>query len=366
MVSTIWALYLHSFLHSTSSVGFLTSLFTVIEVLAYLFMIPLIEKGNKVKMLISSLVFFVISYAIFSAFSSIYLVIGIGLLISIFTSLNINVFGIIVRDETEDSRVSKNEGIIFTLWNIAWLLGPLAAGYIAKVQGFKGVFFIAAGLILASIFAFDFFKIKDKRVSKKIDKNVLKVLLSFFSKKERLIVYLLNMAVGFWWMFIYVYMPIYIVENGQSDLFVGIFLAAVTVPLILFEYVFGKFAGDNGFKRLFFIGFAVLGVFAISCFFISNIYIIGVLLVFASLGVAMIEPNTEAYFMDVVKENQRDKYYGPYATATTIGGFLGSLPAAILLLVLPFRSLFLYFGLPMILLAFLALKIKDSYEFKKR
>ena len=60
MVSTIWAIYLESFVHNASSVGFLTSLFTATGILAYFLLIPIIEKRNKSSLLLASFLIFII------------------------------------------------------------------------------------------------------------------------------------------------------------------------------------------------------------------------------------------------------------------------------------------------------------------
>lgn len=366
IVSTIWSVYLNSFLHSSSLVGFITSFFIVAEVLAYIFLIPVIEKGNKTKMLIASLLFFVISYLLFSVYSNIYLVIILGTLISIVTSLRVTLFGLIVRDKTEDYNVSKNEGIIYALLNSAWLVGPLISGYLARVYGFKSAFFLASIFILISIFAFGFFKVKDEKRTKNVDRYMIPVVLEFFRNKGRATTYLLSIAVNFWWAFVYIYIPIYIIDKGYGGFVLGLFLAGVTLPLIFFDYLFGKLAGKKGFKKLFFIGFITLGVLSIFCFFISSLYFILGLLILASVSVSMIEPTTDAYFFDIVEEEERDKYYGVYTTSGNIGNLLGSLPAAVILLILPFKSLFVFFGIPMVIIAFFVLRIEDSYEYLKK
>ena len=366
LAATIWSVYLNSFLNNISLVGFLTSLFTVIGVFAYLILIPLIEKTNKAKMFIVSLVFFAISYLLLSVYSNIYVVIILGILIAIFSSLRVTLAGLVVRDNTEDDSVSKNEGVIYALLNSAWFVGPLIAGYLAKVYGFSSVFFFAAVFVLMSIFVFNFFRIKDNRKTKNLDKHIFRVVIEFFKNRERTLTYILTLSVSFWWTFIYVYMPIYIVDKGYGALLLGFFLAGVSVPLIFCDYISGKIANKRGFKKLFFVGFISLGTLAISCFFISNIYVVSGLLILASVSVSMIEPTSEAYFLDIIEEDERDKYYSIYTTSVNVGSLVGSLPAAALLLFLPFNSLFLYFGIPMIVLAFLALSIKDSYELDRK
>ncbi len=365
IAATIWSVYLNSFLNNMALVGFLTSLFTIVEVFAYLLLIPVIEKTNKAKMLILSLLFFVASYFLLSVYSNIYLVIILGALIAIFSSLRITLVGLVVRDNTEDTKVSRNEGVIYALLNSAWFIGPFIAGYIASRYGFSSVFFLAAIFILMSVFIFNFFHIKDNRRTKEIDHHIFRVVVEFFRNRERTLTYILTVAVTFWWTFIYVYMPIYIIDLGISKFWLGIFLAGVAVPLIFLDYIFGRIANKRGFKKLFFIGFITLGIIAISSFFISNIYIVGALLILASVSVSMIEPTSEAYFLDIIEEEERDKYYSIFTTSVNIGALLGSLPAAALLAFLPFNTLFLFYGIPMIILAFLALTIKDSYELQK-
>jgi MFS family permease len=365
-VSTIWSVYLNSFLHNSALVGFLTSAFIVLEVLAYLFLIPVIERGNKVKLLVLCLLFFAVSYFLFSVYSNIYLVIILGALMAVASGFRITLNGLIVRDNSKPKEVSKNEGIIYTLLNLAWFVGPLIAGYLANIYGFNSVFFLAAVLVLISIFIFNFFKIKDKRKTKHVETNIFRLILNFFREKNRVLIYVISLSLPFWWTFIYVYMPIYIVSHGLSDLELGLFISGVTIPLIFGDYIFARIAGRSGFKKLFFIGFMSLGILAISLFFIPNIYIVLGILILAGISVSMIEPTTEAYFLDIVREEERDKYYGIYTTSSQLGGLIGALLAAVLLVFLPFKSLFLFFGIPMILLAFLALKIKDSYEFRKK
>ncbi len=365
-VATIWSLYLNSFLNNSSLVGFLTSLFIVLEVLAYIFLIPAIEKGNKAKMLVLCLLFFAVSYLLFSVYSNIYLVIILGALIAIASGLRITLNGLIIRDNSEPQNVSKNEGVVYALLNLAWFVGPLIAGYLANVYGFNSVFFLASVLVLISIFLFNFFKIKDKRKTKHVETNIPKLIADFFKDKNRVAIYVLSLSIPFWWTFIYVYMPLYVISNGLSDFELGLFISGITIPLIFGDYIFAKIAGRRGFKKLFFTGFMGLGILAISLFFIPNIYFILGLLILAGIFVSMIEPTTEAYFMDIVKEEERDQYYGIYATSSQLGGLIGALFAAVLLAFLPFKSLFLLFGMPMIVLAFLALKIKDSYEFRKK
>jgi len=312
-----------------------------------------------------SVLFLAISYFILSVYSNIYVIVIFGVFLAFFSSLRVTAFGLLVRDKTNNKSVSKNEGFVYTLLNIAWLVGPLVAGYILRVYGFGSVFLIASLFVLISLLIFYFFKIKDNRKSKNIDHHLLKIIFEFFSKKSRVFAYVLSGAVNLWWALIYIYIPVYIIESGYDGFLVGLFLSGIVVPLILFEYYFGELAGKKGFKKLFFIGFMFMAILVILCFFISNIYIMLSLLITASIGVSMIESTTEAYFFDIIKVKERDKYYGVYNTAVDVGNLVGILPAALILVFFPFKSIFLFFGLMMIIFSIISLKIKDAYEFRR-
>jgi MFS family permease len=242
----------------------------------------------------------------------------------------------------------------------------LIAGYLLKVYGPKNIFFIGSLLVLTSFILMKMFRIKDNRKSKKIETNIFKIVKEFFSNKNRTLSYIISTSVTIWWALIFIYLPIHIVEGGYNELLVGIFLSAVIIPLILLEYKFGKIGGKKGFKKLFFSGFIILGLISIACFFVSNIYLLLGLLILASVGIAMIEPTSEAYFFDLIGENQRDKYYGVYNTGVDIGYFIGTLPASLILIFLPFKFIFPFFALFMIVLAIVSLKIKEVYEYKRK
>ncbi len=367
LFSTIWALYLDSFVHDDSVVGFITTFFTIVGVLAYFYVVPLVEKNSKSKLFVISLIFYIISFLLFTFLKNAYLVLLIGVFMYFFASLRVTTFGIIVRDNTKKSScLSKNEGIIYTFFNFAFMIGPLIAGFVAARYGLNYVFLPAALFIFIALQLFSYFKLKDDRISKRKDKKILKVFKQFFKNRNRVVAYLLSAAVTVWWSLIYVYMPLYIVDSGLDDLIVGYLLFAVTIPLILLEFPFSKTAGRVGFKKMFSLAFLLLVIICVFAFIFSNIYVVMGLMVLASVALAMLEPTTEAYFFDIISENQRDKYYGPYTTAIDFGHLIGTGLPAVVLLFLPFKFIFLLYGLVMFIFFLFCAKIKNVIEAKLR
>jgi MFS family permease len=250
------------------------------------------------------------------------------------------------------------------LFNLSWLAGPLIAGFLSERYGIKFVFIISGFLMLIALILLRKFKLMDNRKTKKIEYNLFKIIREFFSKKKFVLNYIVSGGVNFWWAFIYIYIPVYIIESGKSDLVVGYFLAGVIAPLILLEYLFGKSAGDFGFKRMFFRGYLILVVVCILCFFVGDMYAILVLLVFASVGVAMLEPTTEAHFFSIATKDERDKFYGIYNTAIDVNYVVSLFLVAILLEFFEFRYAFLLVGALMAFFALISLRVKNEVRRK--
>ena len=367
LVGTIWALYLDSFFHDTSTVGWVSSILTLVGIISYLFIIPLIERSSKSKLYSFTLVVYTLSYILFSLLSDVYALAIIAVFLYFVGSIRLTTFGIMVRDMTENaSSVSKNEGLMYTFLNLAWLLGPLLAGFVAEQYGLNYVFLPAALFLLIALQLMRSFKIRDDRRAKRLDKNSLKVFREFFRKRDRVMNYLLSAAVTFWWALIYIYIPLHIVRSGLEEIFVGYFLFAAVLPLLLFEYHFGNVASKVGFKKIFKVAFISLAVICFIAFGFENIYIIMALMVFASVFLAMIEPTTESYFFDMISESQRDKFYGPYATAIDVGHYIGTASSALILSFLPFNYVFLLYGFVMLVFFFISFKIKNVIESRRK
>ena len=361
-INTIWAVYMDSFVNSMVLVGFISAFLTFISFLSYFFFIPIIEKKDKSKIYYWSLLALSLSYILFAINTKFYIFIILASLMTIITTLRVTSFGIMIKDKSSKTQLSKNEGVVFTFINLAWVLGPLIAAYVANQFGIKLVFVLSAIFIIMAFLLFRFFKIKDKNIKKKIDKNFIKNFFGFFKDKERRLAYFIGGGVSLWWVLIYLFMPLFIIRQGLNISWIGYFLFAVAVPLVLFEYKFSKLAGKKGFKKIFQMGFLIVAVFSFLCFFISNIYIILILLTLASIGMAMLEPTTEAYFFDILRKKEELRYYGPYKTKAGVNDFIGKILASSLLIILPFKYIFLLFTLFMIIMFFLSSKTKKIVE----
>ena len=370
VVDTVWAVYLYSFFKSESAVGYFSSFLTLVALGSYIIFVPLIENSRKMKVFAYSLLGFAITYTLFALNRNLYILVILAFILTMLYTFRITSLGIIIKNKSQQTQLSRNEGMRYTFMNIAWVIGPLISGYIADKYEINLVFVLSAIFIFLALILFRTSHIRDnekiKKVKKQRHRDILKNFFQFFRNRERLVVYFIGGGAALWWGFIYLYMPIHIIKAGLSNLWVGYFLFAVAIPLILCEYAFSKWAEKIGFRTIFKIGFILTSILAFSSFFIESIYVIMALLVLASFGMAMIEPTSEAYFFDLIDDRQECRFYGPYNTTIDVNHFIGKMLAASMLLFLPFKYLFILFGVLMFLMFLLSFKVKNIIEKNKR
>ncbi|PIN94376.1 hypothetical protein COU53_03760 [Candidatus Pacearchaeota archaeon CG10_big_fil_rev_8_21_14_0_10_30_48] len=359
-IGTIWAVYLDSFFHNISEVGFFSAILTLLSIAAYFFSIPLVERTKKSVIFSYSLLVIAATYFLFSLNSNLIIFIILSIVLTIVTTFRITSFGLIIKDASGKSKLSENEGLMYTFLNVAWIIGPLITGYILAKSGVSPIFVLAGVFMILGFILTKISDLKNYHIQKKVDKDLLKNFFSFFKNKDRFILYMVGGGISFWWDLIYLFMPLYILRNNLSGMWIGYFLFAVPIPLILFEYKFSKIAGKKGFKKFFKIGYLIPAIIGLICFFITDIFWMMGLLVLASIGMAMLEPTVETYFFNISTKKEEQRYYGPYNTKVEIFGFLGKALPSALLLFLPFKYIFLLFSGAMFLLFLVSFKLKEK------
>lgn len=367
VISTIWGLYLDSFFHSVSLVGYFSSAMALISFISFFLFVPIIEKIDKGKIFSYSLLVLGIIYLLFAFNTGLSFLIILAIAATIFGTLRITSFGIIFKDISSREELSRNQGLKYTFANTAAVLGPLMVAYLLVKFGFSSVFALSSAFAFIAFIAFKKSHIGDRYVTKRIDKNVIRNFLDFFSNKERRLIYVLRGGVALWWELIYLFVPLFIIRSGLGQAWVGYFLFGAAVPLVLFNYYFAKIAGRKGFRKIFRIGFLIPLIVSFIAFFLHfNVYIVLALFILGSLGMAMLEPTTEAYFFDILEGEEEYRFFGPFNTNPVSIGFIGKIIAASLLLFLPFRYLFLLYSGYMLIMFLLSFKVKDVVETKKK
>ncbi|MCA9459693.1 MAG: MFS transporter [Nanoarchaeota archaeon] len=366
LLNTIWAVYMKSFNISDSTIGFINALIVILSTFFVFFCVNIIEKFSEKKSFIISSILNMIFLFLIAYFTNLYIFIFLGIAVTLSGVLRENSFNIIFRDNSKNKELNSDEAILSVVGNIAWFLGPILTGFLLLEYSFGLIFNIAAFLIFISLLLF--FKIHPKEKKPLIyEKKSFKFLIKKFIKTKNIsLPYLMSAGISFWWSFIFIYMPLFILEADIGPEYIGIFIGLTQLPLILFEYYAGKKSSSDGFKKFFTIGFLGLSIITLICFFITDIYLIMILLIFASFFMALIEPLRYSYIFSQISKKNEDDIIPLFSTSISFGSFTGKVLIAIGLLY--FSSSFSFIILSIICFIFflLALKIPNKQTIKNK
>jgi MFS family permease len=366
LIGSILAIYVNTFVNNDSMVGFIFTGLIVLSIICHLLITPIIESTSKVKMYLYSSILIGICYGLYILVQNVLLFFVIATLITIFNTLKLTAGGLLVEHVSDKKNLAKNEGITYTIYDLAWIIGPLLVGFILEKFGFDIIFLLSMFFMFASAFTLRMFKLNYSGKMKHSDGHNLKNIIGFFGNKNRFKNYLLSAGITFWWSLVFVYMPLLIIKS-LAYYWVGFFLFATMIPLIFFTYYFGSVASKKGYKKLFVIGFFIPALIAFLCFiFFDSIWFVMGIFILSSIGLSMTEGTTESYFFDTLKAKEDQKFYAPYNTALDVGSLGGEFIPALILLFLPFKFIFLFFAAGMFILSIISLTMKEVIESRRK
>ncbi|OVE74506.1 hypothetical protein BVX95_02235 [archaeon D22] len=358
-INTIWSLYLYSFGFSAATVGAIGAVMMIFSLIASLFTTSILEKFRELKVYLAVILCYIVSYLLTYIFDNALAFIIVSLIVSVAVAFEYNSFSILYKDEIKGN-LNEEEGLLWSVVNIGWLLGPLIAGFVAAKYGTKEVFISSVIFLVISLYMLTIMTIKlPPKKWKKLDNNILNNVSDYLKNKKLYLPYLILVGVQAWWALIFIYMPMFILENSIGEEVVGIFISLSMLPLVLFEYRAGKLCDRIGFRPLFYYGFMFVSIITIFSFFVSSIYGILGVIILTSIGLAFIEPIMDGFFFSKVNSLEEEKYYPVFQTARYVGTFIGRLVPAFFLLFLDQKIIFLVFGIMMLIMFLISTRIKD-------
>jgi predicted MFS family arabinose efflux permease len=365
---TIWILYFNEFDISESIIGYITSFLITISLITSIYLPKILERNNLYKLFLLSLLILFLSFISIPLLKNLFYYIFILIIITIFSILRISTFTILFKKEEDNpQKFNEDEGLLYTLLNVGWFVGPLIAGFILESFGINYAFISSGLFVLISLIIFIMLKKEilinlEKSNPKNEKKEKIKIfsnIKSYFSNKEITLAYIMSLGLEIWWALIYIYIPLFMLKEGVDSKYIPLFLSIIIIPLIIFEFKVGKISETKGFKLFFFTGFLLLSIISLINFFIYfNIFYVLILLIIASIPASFIEPLQETFFLKSISYEESNKYYPIFTTAMYIGSFIGKFSIATLLLFLPNKYAYLIMSLMMLIISLISLKIK--------
>jgi MFS family permease len=330
-IETIWPIFLYSMFQSESLVGYITAGFAVLGIVGLATLYPLFHKYKAREIYYITIVIQSLLFIIYTQLQNKYVFLILAAISVFFSSLRIQAFGILIRENSTKKNITANEGLIYFLMNIGWLLGPLLSGYLANTYSMNVVFVLASICLLGGVYNLTFSeKLEEKKITKKT-KPFFYNLKSFFQQKKLIYSYLLSGGLEAWYVLPYIFMPIIILKEGYDFNTIGIFLFAFATPLVIMQYWL-KSKKNISTKKLMVTGYFIMALASLGAVLAPHTIIILICFVLAGFGTGLLEPTTESYFFMITDIKQERDYYGTFMTSKIVGSFTGRIIIASILL----------------------------------
>lgn len=290
---------------------------------------------------------------LFQALFIIYLVSGIGIYFAI---------DLLLEHAARHRGEGKVRGIYLSIYNLAYLLGPLIAGMLLRNNSFELVYLLA-GFIVIIMFAIylsrlDTIQFENHHHGLSFLKNIGRLL----RNRDLRNVSIGSFSLSFFFSLMSIYTPIYLNQFVGFDWGeIGAIFSMMHVPYIALEPLLGRMADQMRCERqMISIGFIIIGIFTGILGFVtsSNVYVWAMALALTRVGAALVQVGTESYFFKKIKPDDAD-LIALYRNSSPLAYIAGPLVATLILALASYQHLFIILGVIMICVTVFTTRIKN-------
>ena len=350
VLSPIIPLYLREIVHQETTIGFTFALLALLSLFFEMLVGPLLFSYDVRRLLQVSFFFLACSFFLFPFVYSLPFFFFLELFRLFFFICALLCLGLCIHASAPGHHLGNQEGASFSLINFAWLLGPLMGGFVADTFSVRSVFYVAGVLALLPLLLLFFYR-RPLRLIHPPHFDLRKTCVSFFADTSLRSSYLMTASLTGYMVLVAIFLPLHFQKLGAGPALIGFIFFLTMLPLFLFEFFAGHLGERYSPTLLIAIGFFIVGFFTLLLSFTDSFWLFVFLLVFAYLGISLIQPNLETRFFSLVSSAQEIRYYAIYKTSIQIGALVGLALASLILLVAPLFVLLFFVGLYAILFA---------------
>lgn len=249
-----------------------------------------------------------------------------------------------VMDFIGKSELTRVESNRLAINGAAWLIGPSLGLWMSSNIDPAAPFLLSAALSIVLLSYYWWLRLGHSEVitaPKSAAVSPLTSIPRFFSQKYMRIAYTITFVRATFWVALFVYAPIYVVEAGYDEWVAGAFLSGVAGFLLAAPAV-RVVADQTGTRRVVISSFVLIGTALLGLTVIGEPRGIGIVLwVMAAIGASAIDVVGNIPFMRMVKPRERTAMATVFSTWRDTSSLLAPLIAVVVLGVgLPFAAFF--------------------------
>lgn len=288
-----------------SRVGLLYTIGSALTVIAILLTSRMLPRIGNVKMTLGIILLEAVAVFLLAT-STIPLVIFIAFFLHlILTILIVFSLDIFVEAFSNNAETGRVRGMYLTVNNIAWVVGPVIAGFLAVGDNFSKVYLVSLVFLLplAGVLVWYFKDFKDPVYH---SLTPLRSLKHVWKIPDVRYIFLANLALRTFFAVMVVYTPLYLTSIGLTFDQIGVIFTVMLSAYILLEYPLGRLADTElGEKEILIAGFIVIVLTAAFLSFITTTSVVwwALALFMTRVGGAMVESMAETYFFKKTDES---------------------------------------------------------------
>ena len=245
------------------------------------------------------------------------LVLRVGAVVMMTVCLSLYILDHVARTE-----YTRAEPMRLMYAGVAWMIGPTLGAWLANTVGLWSTYALSSASALVCLAYFWRLRLRDTETLTVFQGRSPNPLRHFarYGQQPRL-VFAWVAAVGryVWWVMFFVYVPIYVVEAGFSQIFAGALISAGT-GLLLFLPLFARFVRRFGIRTILRIGFTVSGVLTASAALVAGWpWLTVAALLAAALAMISLDAVANLPFMLLVRRGERTEMTTVYSTYRDFG-----------------------------------------------
>ncbi|MFT7645899.1 MAG: ACDE family multidrug resistance protein [Candidatus Poriferisodalaceae bacterium] len=199
----------------------------------------------------------------------------------------------------------------------AWLIGPTAGIWLWETGGRVAPFILSCFMAAAALAYFWALRLGNNPVlepRKTAATSPLKNIPRFFKQKHLRIAYAITTVRALFWVAIFIYGPLYVVEAGLPTWASGVFLSSVA-SLLFFSPLVGRISTRHGTRAIVIVAFGIIGLGMVALAALGSPRPIGLACwIGAAVGASWLDVVGNVPFMRTVKPRERVPMTTVFAT----------------------------------------------------
>jgi len=349
-------------LTSQQSIGIFYTISAIFSLISLLYIPRLLKKfGNyKVTLLLSILYF--LNFIGIALIPNVFFVLFCYVLSGAFASVLYFNFDIFIEHNSTDEKTGEIRSIYLTCINFAWLFSPWLAGIIVEEFSYRMIYLLVALILIPVIFII-LFKLKSFKDKEYTTFNFFETIKSVKGNKNITNIIIAAFLLQFFYSWMVVYSPIYLNQVvGFNWITSGLIFSIALIPFVVVQVPLGYLADKKiGEKEMLVTGFILMGIFTLIIPLVhGNSFIFWTAILFMGrLGAAIVEVMADTYFFKNITDKNLN-VINLYRTVSPFAYIIGPISASVIMIFLPFNSIFYILGFLMIVSIQYVWAIKDT------